>query len=167
MWDSIVPPRTTRQEHPLTAQGESVDFGAQPGLESFTPLCRERTYEDRSFHDYYCNAQTETYTEAALGCRLVESLKPWAESGRAVALDPTALRAKGEARHKKEEDKLARPLTLPSTPRRLGPGVAGTVGFTGGSRTWHGDGGLGVVDPAPGAPHPGQHRRQTTRWLPC
>jgi hypothetical protein len=56
----------TRQKHLGTAQGESI-FRAQSGLEGFTLLLRERTYEDWSFHGPYCNSQPETYLEVALG----------------------------------------------------------------------------------------------------
>jgi hypothetical protein len=60
----------TGEEHLRSAHGESV-FGAQPRLEAFALLFRERTYKDRSFHGAYCNLSTETYPEAAI-CTLIE-----------------------------------------------------------------------------------------------
>ena len=42
-----------------------------------------------------------------LGRHLVEVLRPWESRGRAVALDSTALRAKGAVWHKKDREKLA------------------------------------------------------------
>ncbi|MGI8650601.1 MAG: hypothetical protein ACR2KW_09525, partial [Rubrobacter sp.] len=39
-----------------------------------------------------------------LGRRLVELLEPWARSGRAVAVDSTALRARGGVWHKKDRE---------------------------------------------------------------
>lgn len=39
-----------------------------------------------------------------LGCHLVEVLKPWKSSGRAVALDSTVLEAKGGVWHKKDRE---------------------------------------------------------------
>lgn len=41
----------------------------------------------------------------ALGRHLVQLIKPWAQQGRAAALDSTALRAKGGVWHKKDREK--------------------------------------------------------------
>jgi hypothetical protein len=57
-----------------------------------------RTFERR------LRALPDTMPEkiGCLGRHLVELLKPWAYSGRAVALDSTVLRAKGGVWHKKD-----------------------------------------------------------------
>src|SRR5215218_3921327 len=61
----LVSPRTG-QQHLGTAQGEGV-FGAQPCFQGFALFFGKRTYEDWSFHAYYCNSQPETYSGDALG----------------------------------------------------------------------------------------------------
>jgi hypothetical protein len=61
--------------------------------------CR-RTFERR------LKALPQTLPEQidCLGCHLVAVLKPWASTGRAVALDSTVLRAKGGEWHKKDRE---------------------------------------------------------------
>src|SRR5918994_6227964 len=55
-----------RQEYLASAHGEGV-LRAQPLLETFLFLFRQRTYEDWSFHGAYCNPSNETYPDDALG----------------------------------------------------------------------------------------------------
>jgi hypothetical protein len=66
-----------------------------------------RTFERR------LKALPETLPEriGSLGRHLVELLRPWATSGRAVALDSTVLRAKGGVWHKKDRESGVVPHT--------------------------------------------------------
>ena len=77
-----------RQVRRMLGEGEGV------GLPS------RRTFERR------LRALPETLPEriGLLGRHLVELLQPWANSGRAAALDSTALRAKGGVWHKKDRE---------------------------------------------------------------
>lgn len=50
-----------------------------------------------------------------LGRLLIERLKPWSESGRAVAIDSTVLRARGAVWHQKHREKGEVPHTLIDT----------------------------------------------------
>lgn len=52
---------------------------------------------------------------SCLGHHLVELLKPWAHSGRAVAIDSTVLRAKGGQWHKKDQKRGVVPHTTIDT----------------------------------------------------
>ena len=69
-----------------------------------------------------------------LGRHLVELLKPWAKSGRAVAFDSTVLGAKGGAWHKKDREAGVVPHTSIDT--EAGRTKGGMGGCTGGSCTW-------------------------------
>src|SRR5215208_6641601 len=69
----LVSPRTG-QKHLGTAQGEGV-FGAQPRFQGFAFFFGKRTYEDWSFHAYYCNSQPETYSGDALGTSVNKGIK--------------------------------------------------------------------------------------------
>jgi hypothetical protein len=51
-----------------------------------------------------------------LGRHLVALLRPWAHSGRAVALDSTVLRARGGVWHKKDKERTKRPAKCPTLP---------------------------------------------------
>jgi Transposase DDE domain len=75
-----------------------------------------RTFERR------LKALPETLPEqiGCLGRHLVALLRPWASSGRAVALDSTLLRAKGGAWHKKDREKGEVPHTSIDTEAHWG-----------------------------------------------
>ncbi len=71
-----------------------------------------------------------------LGRHLVEVLNPWESRGRAVALDSTALQAKGGVWHKKDREAGIVPPIPQLIPRLAGPTPVGTGGFMDGSCTW-------------------------------
>src|SRR5919202_4795678 len=75
-----------------------------------------RTFERR------LEALRETLPEqiGSLGRHLVALLRPWASSGRAVALDSTLLRAKGGVWHKKDREKGEVPHTSIDTEAHWG-----------------------------------------------
>jgi hypothetical protein len=75
-----------------------------------------RTFERR------LKALPETLPEqiGSLGRHLVAPLRPWASSGRAVALDSTLLEAKGSMWHKKDREKGEVPHTSIDTEAHWG-----------------------------------------------
>lgn len=69
-------------------------------------LSEEGRFPSRRTFERRLKALPETLPRqiGCLGRHLVELLRPWASSGRAVALDSTVLRAKGGVWHKKDKE---------------------------------------------------------------
>ncbi len=97
----------------------------------------------------------------ALGRHLVEALKPWESSGRAVALDSTTLQAKGGVWHKK--DKQAGIVPHTSIDTEAGWTKSGWHGWVygWGRCTWPSPSVRFGSRFVPGSPPP---TPQTTRW---
>jgi hypothetical protein len=85
-------------------------------------LSEEGRFPSRRTFERRLKALPETLPEqiGSLGRRLVTLLRPWADSGRAVALDSTLLRAKGGVWHKKDREKGGVPHTSIDTEAHWG-----------------------------------------------
>ncbi len=78
-----------------------------PEMRTVRSLLREKgRFPSRRTFERRLKALPETLPEqiGSLGCHLVVLLRPWASSGRAVALDSTVLRAKGGLWYKKDRE---------------------------------------------------------------
>ncbi len=80
-------------------------------------LCEEGHFPTRRTFQRRLKALPQSLPDqiGCLGRHLVEVLKPWESRGRAVALDSTALRAKGGVWHKKDRERGVVPHTTIDT----------------------------------------------------
>jgi hypothetical protein len=78
-------------------------------------LREEGRFPSRRTFERRLKALPESLPEqiGCLGGHLVELLRPWQRTGRAVALDSTPLRAKGGVWHKKDKEAGTECLILP------------------------------------------------------
>jgi hypothetical protein len=110
-----------------------------PEMRMVRELLREEgRFPSRRTFERRLKALPESLPEqiGCLGRHLAELLKPWAHSGRAVALDSTPLRAKGGVWHKKDKEAGVVPHSSIEESKQIGPRVAGMDGFLGGSCIW-------------------------------
>lgn len=94
-----------------------------PQMQTVRSLLSEKgRFPSRRTFERRLKALPETLPEqiGSLGRHLVALLRPWASSGRAVALDSTLLRAKGGVWHKKDPEKGEVPHTSIDTEAHWG-----------------------------------------------
>ncbi len=92
----------------LTKVGELLSVLEEPTMQPLKALLiHEGRYPSRRTWERRLGKLPETLPEqiGLLGRYLVGRIEPWADSGRAAALDSTTLRAKGGVWHKKDREK--------------------------------------------------------------